>query len=125
MKLRVCKSNPTNIFNAVFDKNLSIERGRCYDMSKYSGAVKRLEEGQKVVGGYLIKSGKEVFGWGVALDSNEFHVYLVPCARKFGAASKVVRRVKKDFPDHYFCPWSYSTLKFFQKRNAPITMEYY
>lgn len=123
-KGRCYKSKGKEVRRAVFLYNL-MDDGECG-----SGTVDAIKDGEKVLGGYIVKKrfekGKKAvtMGWGAALASNEFCVYLRPRFRKMGLASKILKRAKKDFPKHYFCPWSDETLAFFEKRKVKITKDY-
>lgn len=121
MKLRVYKSKKKEIEKAVNLYNLAVECGRS---SWSSGTLTALKRGAEIEGGYVVKHKKEIMGWGCALNQGEIHIYLLPHARKYGAASKMVRRARKDFKDHVFCPWSQETLAFFNKRKAKITKKH-
>lgn len=118
MKNRCYISPPNKIIPAIYSFNLSQDTGGS------SGSIESIEEGISVIGGYLVKQKGEILGWGAALKNRDFCIYVRPFARKFGIASKIIKRAKKDFPRHVFCPWNLSTLTFFKNRRAAITKEY-
>lgn len=125
METIIYKSRPKAIKKAVLGHNLATEFGVSGDMSSGSGSVGYIKEGIEIEGGYVVKSGKNVVGWGSAYKLKEIHVYVKPSFRKRGIASKIIERAKKDFPDHCFCPWSKGTFDFFTKTGAKITRKYY
>ena len=115
---RVCKSPEHKVLNAVLTYNLKQER-QCD-----SGSLENLNNKCRVEGGYIIKNSCELIGWGAAFSNGEFHVYVCPQARNKGAASKVIKRAIKDWPNHKFCPWDKKTKDFFKNRNANIVYKY-
>jgi hypothetical protein len=41
-----------------------------------------------------------------------------------GGATKVIKRAKKEFPAHEFCPWTFDTKRLFEKNGANVTYKY-
>jgi len=123
METIVYKSRPETVKKAVLGHNLSTEWGG--GGSTESGSVTHIKNGIGIQGGYVVKNGKNVVGWGCAFKHKEIHVYVEPTFRKKGIASKIIERTKKDFPEHYFCPWNLDTFKLFEKTGAKMTRKYY
>lgn len=91
-----------------------------------SGSLEAIKFGRNVEGGYLVKHNKEVIGWGVAFDqlgrsAKQTHIYIKKKYRKNGLGTRLVKRAKKDFPEHSFVPWNTYTHQFYSKLKVKTT----
>ena len=122
MKLRITRALENKIKPAIFKYNLMTETPI---RSLSSGACGYAKEGVSIQGGYLIKHKRELVGWAGAFENGEIHVFVRQEFRGKGGATKVIKRAKKEFPAHKFCPWTSESKRLFEENGANITYKYY
>ena len=115
---RVYEATEEQIKTAIESINLFAEYG-------YSTSLRMLKNGHKMLYGVIAKDKSRIVGWGVVWSGQkEIHLFVHPEYRKNGVGSRIVRRTKRNYKNHKFCPWDEMTKSFFYKRKCNVTNIY-